>query len=80
MSGDTSDSRRGKEFRPLVLIQLGLIMVSSLLLSLLLGLWIDSRLNTQPWATLFFMLVGVAAGSVGVYRLITSVLEDLGRR
>lgn len=66
--------------RPLVLIQLGLIMVSSLLLSLLLGLWIDSRLNTQPWATLFFTLVGVAAGSVGVYRLITSVLEDLGRR
>lgn len=62
---------------PLALItQLGLTMVGSILLGLVLGLWIDAHFGTRPWATLILSLLGIGAGSFGVYRLISSSIEE----
>ena len=68
-----------KYFRPLVFMQLGVLMVSAILLSLAAGLWIDGHFGTSPWATLVGMLVGTLAGFLGVYRLISRVFEEIGR-
>ncbi len=69
----------GRDFRPLVIMQLGLTMVSSILLSLALGLWLDSRFGTAPWGILVALLIGTSAGFVGVYRLIARALDEAGR-
>lgn len=68
------------DFRPLVLLQLGVVMVSSILLSLAAGLWFDDRFGTSPWGLLLAMLIGVAAGTVGVARLISQVIDDMTDR
>ncbi|HVC34619.1 MAG TPA: AtpZ/AtpI family protein [Chloroflexota bacterium] len=67
----------GRDWGPLALItQLGLTMVGSILFGLLLGLWIDAHFGTRPWATLVLSLLGIAAGSFGVYRLISATIEE----
>jgi len=66
-----------QDWAPLALItQLGLTMVGSILLGLVLGLWIDAHFGTKPWATLTLSLLGIAAGSYGVYRLVSTSIED----
>lgn len=65
--------------RPLVLMELGLIMVSSILLCVVLGLWIDNRFGIAPWGLLIAMLVGVSSGSLAMYRLVARVLKDVGK-
>lgn len=67
--------RRG--WGPVALItQLGVTMVGSILLGLVLGLWIDAHFGTGPWATLILSLIGIAAGSIAVYRLIAASIEE----
>lgn len=62
---------------PLALItQLGLTIVLSILLGLVLGLWVDAHLGTKPWATLILSLLGILAGSFGVYRLVSSSIDQ----
>ena len=66
--------------RPLALVtRLGLMTVSPVLIGLFLGLWIDGRLQTRPWITLFLTALGIVAGLVGVYRLSFSLTEQLTR-
>lgn len=59
-----------------LVLQLGWTMAASLIVSLLVGLWLDSTLGTRPWATLVGALVGIAAGTVGVYRIVARVLDE----
>ena len=67
-----------QDWRPLALVtQLGLTVVASLVLSLLLGLWLDNLLGTKPILTLLFSLIGVAAAIVGVYRLVTQAISEV---
>lgn len=66
-------------FRPLVIMQLGLTVVATILVSLAAGLWIDGRFGTSPWATLLAMLVGTVAAFYGVYRLIARIFADIDR-
>lgn len=63
-----------------LLFQLGWTMAGALVVSLAIGLWVDSALGTQPWATLGFTLLGIAAGTYGVYRLVASVLDEQQNR
>lgn len=64
-----------RDWRPLALVtQLGLTVVASLLLSLLLGIWLDGQLGTRPLFILLFSLIGVTAGIVGVYRLVSDAI------
>ena len=55
--------------------QLAIIMAVSIIAGLLVGLWLDQRLNTAPFATLVFLLVGLAVGSLAAYRTLMSALK-----
>lgn len=46
---------------------LGLHLVSGTVVGLAIGLYLDSKLDTKPWLTLVFLLVGIAAGFKNVY-------------
>ena len=52
--------------------QVGLTIVISMLIGLGIGLFIDRQFNTAPIATLIGLLLGLAAGVYGVYRLVSS--------
>lgn len=66
-----------RDWGPLALVtQLGLTMVGSIVFGLVLGLWIDSHFGTRPWGMLGLSLLGIAGGTVGVYRLISTSIDD----
>lgn len=65
------------DWKPLTLItQVGLTIVAALILCLLAGIWLDAKFGTHWVFTLAFSLVGIAAGSIGVYRQISAAIAD----
>jgi predicted F0F1-ATPase subunit len=52
--------------------QIGLMIVIPLLLGIGAGLFIDRQFHSTPIATLLGLLLGLAAGVYGVYRLVSS--------
>lgn len=63
-----------------LLLQLGWAMVVPLAGGFIVGWAVDGALGTAPWATLGFALLGIAAGTYSVYRLIASVLDEQRNR
>lgn len=60
-----------KAFKGLyILSTAGLQIVVSILMGAGAGLWLDRRFGTQPWLMLLFMIFGVVAGFLNVYRLV----------
>lgn len=57
--------------------QAGVMVVVSILGCLFLGLWIDSKLHSRPWATLILIAVGILVAIVGIYRLVYPVVEQV---
>jgi len=55
-------------------LSMGLITVFTSLGGLFLGLWVDGKLGTRPWATLVLTVVGVLAGSVSTYRMAHAIV------
>lgn len=53
------------------------MVVVSILGCLFLGLWIDSKLHSRPWATLILIAVGILVAIVGIYRLVYPVVEQM---
>ena len=41
---------------------IGIEMVVSTFVGLAIGLYLDGKLETKPWLTIFFLIVGIAAG------------------
>jgi ATP synthase protein I len=54
----------------LKLSSLGLEMGAAVVIGLLVGLWLDNRLGTNPWLTLLFLGFGFAAAAKSVVRAI----------
>lgn len=64
-----------RDWQPLTLVtQLGVTMAVSIVLSLLLGLWIDNTYGTKPWATLVLAILGIVGGTVVVYRMVSEAI------
>lgn len=57
-------------------MRLGAIVVTSVLLTLALGLWIDKRLDVFPCGLLTFMFIGVAVSIIGVYRTVQEAYNE----
>jgi F0F1-type ATP synthase assembly protein I len=55
---------------------LGLSAVGSLLVGVLLGLFLDGALHTSPLFLIIGILLGIAAATIGVYRLVMQELKD----
>jgi F0F1-type ATP synthase assembly protein I len=53
--------------------QVGLTISLGAVLGLAAGLFIDSRLHSSPVATIIGLLLGLAVGIYGVYRLISNL-------
>ena len=60
-----------------LIIQLGAMVVVVTILPLLIGIWLDRRLNTSPWITLMGLGVGVFAAVAAVYNTISSNYKKL---
>ncbi len=57
--------------------QMGLMLAIPLLVGFFLGLWIDTKLHTIPWAILLLTALGILVGSAGAYRLGSLTIERL---
>ncbi|HEX7593118.1 MAG TPA: AtpZ/AtpI family protein, partial [Anaerolineae bacterium] len=55
-----------------LILQLGAVIVVTTMLPLLIGIWLDGRINTTPWLTLLGLGVGVIAAVTAVYTTISS--------
>ena len=72
--GDDGKRRRSDDFAPFALVgEVGLTIALSMLAGVLIGRFIDSKFGISPVATLIGLLLGLAVGIYGVYRLISSL-------
>lgn len=53
-----------------LITELGLVMASCILIGLGLGLFIDSKFNTEPFGVLACLLLGIIAAFLNAYHLI----------
>ena len=51
-------------------------MVISIFGSLYFGIWLDKKFGTDPYLTMLFLLMGVAAGFRSIYVMIRRSLDD----
>ena len=51
--------------------RVGVEMASALVVGLVIGLWLDRWLHTKPWFMLLFLFLGMAAGVMNVWRLVS---------
>ena len=56
--------------------QLGLVMISSILVGMALGLVVDRFIGISPWGATVGILIGIVAGFYAVYQLIMKKLGD----
>jgi ATP synthase protein I len=55
---------------------MGIAMVIAIFGCFYLGRWIDRQLGTEPYLTLFFLLIGIAAGFRNMYLLVKRYVKD----
>ena len=46
---------------------MGIEMVVSTFIGLAIGLYLDGLFETKPWLTIFFLIVGIAAGFKNIF-------------
>jgi len=52
---------------------LGTMLVASTVIGLAVGYGLDSWLGTRPWLTLTFLLFGIAAGFINLFREVSRI-------
>ena len=78
MPPDDNFKNRANAYKKLyVLWTVGIQIVVSVLIGFGMGLMIDRWLDTAPWFMLLFIIFGVAAGFLNIYR--TLVKDELGK-
>jgi ATP synthase protein I len=55
---------------------IGIAMVLAIFGCLFLGSWLDRKLGTEPYFTLLFLVIGIAAGFRNIYALIQKSFRD----
>ncbi|MFB0900986.1 MAG: AtpZ/AtpI family protein [Dehalococcoidia bacterium] len=53
---------------------IGFYLVASLIMPLLLGIWLDNQLNSEPILTLVMLFLGLLLGFFGVYKQVKEVI------
>jgi F0F1-type ATP synthase assembly protein I len=67
---------QGVNLRLLSLIgQVGVVMVAFILLGLVIGRWIDTRLGTSPTFTLALIMLGIGAGGWSIAYMVKWALK-----
>ena len=57
------------------LLTVGTVLVACVVAGFLLGSYLDRRLGTSPWLTVVGVLLGTAAGFVGLFRTVSRNLK-----
>ena len=55
---------------------IGIAMVIAVFGCFYLGRWLDQQLGTEPYLTLLFLLIGIAAGFRNMYLLVKRYIKD----
>ena len=58
------------------LVGVGFFIGSSIVLGVVAGLWLDSRLNTSPALGIVGLLVGILVAFYGVYRMLIPLMKN----
>tara|TARA_B100000315_G_C14486999_1_gene545654 strand:- start:191 stop:448 length:258 start_codon:yes stop_codon:yes gene_type:complete len=58
------------------LIGVGWYVASSILLSVLAGLWLDSKLNSQPLFGVAGLILGIIIAFYGVYQMLLPLIKN----
>ena len=54
----------------------GFFIGGSIFLGVVLGLWLDSKLNTRPILVIVGLLLGIAVAFYGVYRMLIPLMGN----
>ena len=57
------------------LMAVGTVLVACVVLGFLLGSYLDRRLGTSPWLVVAGVMLGTAAGFVGLFRTVSRNLK-----
>lgn len=57
--------------------EIGLVLLTTTILGVLGGYWVDRQLGTLPIFVLLGLFLGMGAGALAVYRLVTRFLARL---
>ena len=60
--------------------EIGLVLLVTTLAGVLIGYWIDQQLGTLPIFVLAGALLGMAAGALAIYRLVSRFLARLEKK
>jgi len=60
----------GKRVAALRLVGVGFFIGGSIVLGVVVGLWLDSRLNTEPILVIVGLILGIIVAFYGVYRML----------
>lgn len=60
----------GKRVAALRLVGVGFFIGGSIVLGVVVGLWLDSKLNTEPILVIVGLILGIVVAFYGVYRML----------
>ncbi len=58
------------------LVGVGFFIGGSIVLGVLAGLWLDSKLNTEPYLVIAGLVIGLAVAFFGVYRMLLPLARN----
>ncbi len=64
----------GKRVAALRLVGVGFFIGGSIVLGVVVGLWLDSKLNTEPILVIVGLILGIIVAFYGVYRMLLPFL------
>jgi len=60
-----------------ITMRLGVEFTSGILVGTLIGRGIDVYFGTHPWGLVIFIILGIMAGSLNIYRLLVKDFKEL---
>lgn len=63
-----------------IAMRIGVEFISGILVGTLLGRAIDIYFETYPWGLVIFIVLGIMAGSLNVYRLLVKNWDETGEK
>jgi len=58
------------------LVGVGFFIAGSIVLGVVLGLWLDTRLNTKPVLVIAGLILGIVVAFYGVYQMLLPLLAN----
>jgi len=55
----------------------GIELAAAIVVGALVGTWLDSKLGTEPWMFLFWLLIGIIAGFRSLYRMAKKYMKEV---